>query len=270
MTAQSKTVIKTYFNSGDRPSEAQFADLIDSYQDANSNLQALASAGTGAMGLQLLATVTTAAAQAALGSGVVGRQLFATATTAAAQSAIGGGVVGRQIFECATTAAATSIVGGSSSGITLMAARSPTGVLTDEQTGIPSGVKRIVINFVGLAKGASTEDVLIQIGPSGGVATSGYTAGSWRNGSTASASAGIYVNGSWVALVSIHGSIQLDLVDSSTNTWAWHGDLYGTGSFIAIQAGTVTLSGNLTRILVTGQGGVPANFSAGSWQVSYE
>lgn len=37
MTAQSKTVIKTYFETGDKPSQAQFIDLIDSYQDAGGN-----------------------------------------------------------------------------------------------------------------------------------------------------------------------------------------------------------------------------------------
>ena len=36
MTAQSKTVIKSYFQTGDKPTQAQFEDLIDSYQDASS------------------------------------------------------------------------------------------------------------------------------------------------------------------------------------------------------------------------------------------
>lgn len=35
MTAQSKTVIKSYFQTGDYPTESQFIDLIDSYQDIN-------------------------------------------------------------------------------------------------------------------------------------------------------------------------------------------------------------------------------------------
>lgn len=84
MTAQSKTVIKSYFNTGDRPTEAQFADLVDSYQNANSNLTTLSSASVGAAGLGVLAAVTTAAAQSSLGSGAVGAQIFACATTAAA------------------------------------------------------------------------------------------------------------------------------------------------------------------------------------------
>ncbi len=36
MTAQNKTTIKSYFETGDRPTQGQFADLIDSYLDAGS------------------------------------------------------------------------------------------------------------------------------------------------------------------------------------------------------------------------------------------
>jgi hypothetical protein len=42
MAVQNKTTVKSYFETGDVPTEAQFVDLVDSYQDANSNLSALA------------------------------------------------------------------------------------------------------------------------------------------------------------------------------------------------------------------------------------
>lgn len=42
MTAQNKTTIKSYFETNDIPTESQFADLVDSYQDANSKLSAIA------------------------------------------------------------------------------------------------------------------------------------------------------------------------------------------------------------------------------------
>lgn len=38
MTAQNKTTVKGYFETGDVPTEAQFIDLIDSYQDVNARL----------------------------------------------------------------------------------------------------------------------------------------------------------------------------------------------------------------------------------------
>lgn len=47
MTAQSKTTIKSYFETGDKPTQAQFADLVDSYQDADPALGAFTSAAGG-------------------------------------------------------------------------------------------------------------------------------------------------------------------------------------------------------------------------------
>lgn len=48
MTAQSKTVIKSYFETNDRPTQAEFGDLIDSYQDYSTAVTRLASAVTSA------------------------------------------------------------------------------------------------------------------------------------------------------------------------------------------------------------------------------
>lgn len=47
MTAQTKTVIKSYFETGDRPTQGQFADFVDSYQDADATLGAFTSASGG-------------------------------------------------------------------------------------------------------------------------------------------------------------------------------------------------------------------------------
>jgi hypothetical protein len=132
MTAQNKTTIKSYFETGDRPTQGEFADLVDSYQDAAANLGVLSSAATpGTVGLQLLSCLTSASAASIVGvqtltTGVVGLQILATGTTAAAQQAIGGGVVGRQIYECATTAAVQSIVGAiaATSAVAFAATRS--------------------------------------------------------------------------------------------------------------------------------------------------
>lgn len=63
MTSQSKTTIKSYFQTGDRPTQSQYSDLIDSYQDANSTLLVLASANVGATGLAMLAANTPTSAR---------------------------------------------------------------------------------------------------------------------------------------------------------------------------------------------------------------
>lgn len=44
MTAEPKATIKTYFMTGDRPSQDEFGNLIDSYQDANATLSYIATA----------------------------------------------------------------------------------------------------------------------------------------------------------------------------------------------------------------------------------
>lgn len=62
MTAQSKTTVKSYFITGAKPSQAQFADLIDSYQDANAGLTALTSAVANGFGLLYVISPTEVSA----------------------------------------------------------------------------------------------------------------------------------------------------------------------------------------------------------------
>jgi len=70
MAVQDKDTIKGYFNKGDKPTEAQFVDLIDSYQDKSDVLQALATAAA------------SAAAGELVGSDGAGGLIFTTVTTA--------------------------------------------------------------------------------------------------------------------------------------------------------------------------------------------
>lgn len=93
MTVLSKASCQALFETGDRPTQQDFTDLIDSYQDINSNLTTLSSASLGGFGLVMLATNTTAAAQNLLGvtaPGTVGAQLIAASTTAQALNVLGG------------------------------------------------------------------------------------------------------------------------------------------------------------------------------------
>lgn len=98
MTAQSKTTIKTYFETGDRPTEAQFIDFIDSYQDAATNLGVLTSASLGTAGLSVLAAVTSASARSAIdavnrgGDTMTGKLNIVAGTSAGAGINIGVGV----------------------------------------------------------------------------------------------------------------------------------------------------------------------------------
>lgn len=69
MTSQTKTVIKSYFETNDKPTQAQFADLIDSYQDANTILSTLTSSAAGIQvksGLTMIARSVVASAASLL------------------------------------------------------------------------------------------------------------------------------------------------------------------------------------------------------------
>jgi len=155
-------------------------------------------------------------------------------------------------------------------GLTIMTKRTPGAVTTDQMTGIPAGVKRVVITFINITKGG-TGDFLVQFGPSGGVATSGYVGASFRNGGGATNyTTGIGGNISWAALGAGSGSIQLDLLEAASNTWCYQVVMGSSAASIFHGAGAVVLAGALERILLTDLGGAPGNFSSGSWNVSYE
>lgn len=101
------TVSATSFNSvalTNNGSAAKFLNEAGVYVEVSA-----ANINAGAFGRQMLATATTAAAQAALGATAVGIQLLQAATTTAATNALGGGTVGVQIFQAVTTAAVQSL-----------------------------------------------------------------------------------------------------------------------------------------------------------------
>lgn len=123
MAIVNRSTAKTYFNTGDKPTESEFSDFIDSaiFQEDFSNFgKSLVSAqtatsvrnilGSGTIGDILFRDTTQVSAQNNIGGGTVGKNVFTATTTASAQQNIGGGTVGRQIFEATTTASATNIV----------------------------------------------------------------------------------------------------------------------------------------------------------------
>lgn len=95
MAIVSRTSAKAYFETGDKPTQSQFGDFIDSalfYED------------TSDFGRSLVSASSAISARSLLGGGNVGSNLFTVITTASGQTQLGGGIVGRQIFEAITTA----------------------------------------------------------------------------------------------------------------------------------------------------------------------
>lgn len=87
MTARDKSTIKTFFETGDKPTQIQFGDLIDSYQNAHTAIAAITSAvDQGGSGVVNIVSPTSVQLQT---TGTVGLSILSAVTQASAQQAIG-------------------------------------------------------------------------------------------------------------------------------------------------------------------------------------
>lgn len=137
-------------------------------------------------------------------------------------------------------------------------------------TGIPSGTKRISINFNGVSTNG-TSLFLVQIGDAGGVEATGYLS-TCQQGSTATGStAGFVVRQAQPAAGSYSGTIVLSKENSTNFSWVSFGIIsrvdsaYDTG----VSSGGKSLSAELDRVRITTVGGADT-FDAGEINISYE
>ena len=140
-------------------------------------------------------------------------------------------------------------------------------------TSIPSGVRRITMMLSGVST-SGTNNLMIQIGDSGGLETSGYL-GSASTITTATPATGNFTSGfgctaTTIAGMIIHGQAILTLMNSSTNTWAcsFIGG-HSNAATISFGAGVKSTSAELDRISITTVGGTDT-FDAGAINISYE
>lgn len=136
-------------------------------------------------------------------------------------------------------------------------------------TGIPATAKRVTMNFAGISTNTGTTDnFLIQIGPVGGVATTGYVGGAFTTGGNNTSTSGMQ----WLTngpARNATGQAIFTLQNSSTNLWVGTFNSVDTnGPEFAYGATTVTLSGALERIRITTTGG--SSFDAGTLNITYE
>lgn len=148
------------------------------------------------------------------------------------------------------------------SGSTLMTPTTVSGTSVPF-TSIPSGVKRITVGFEGLSTNGGNYYIL-QIGPSGGVETTGYVS----QASGGSATNGFILNSSNSANVH-YGAWVLTIIDPSTNTWVCHGAA-GTGVASFAMTGSKSLAGVLSQLRVTTNGGTDTFDGSGKINVLYE
>ncbi len=124
-------------------------------------------------------------------------------------------------------------------------------------TGIPAGVTKVDILMEGVSTDGTSE-LLLRIGPSGGVETSGYTSKSVRcvnTGTDTNTTAFIFTYGT-AAGDTRDGILQLRLSDATNNTWISSGVHSDNGSTsINTSAGAKSLGGALTQIQLLNSGG---------------
>jgi hypothetical protein len=141
-------------------------------------------------------------------------------------------------------------------------------------TGIPSWVKRITVMFSGVSLSASAIPI-IQIGTSGGIQATGYTAAAGVTVSTTNVGVTAQTIGFPIAhngdnTFIFSGSSILSLLDSSTGIWVSSSVFCLSGGATAIEycAGTKTLSGTLDRVRITSTSA--DTFDAGKINILYE
>jgi hypothetical protein len=152
----------------------------------------------------------------------------------------------------------------SGTGITMGTPVASTSGTSIDFTGIPSTAKRITVMLNGVSTNG-TSPTLLQLGDSGGVETSGYLGSD--NGSNFSA--GFIFGGATAANVR-YGTLVLNLVNSSTNTWSCFGVIGRSDAATVDQVGGIkATSATLDRVRLTTVNGTDA-FDAGEVNISWE
>jgi hypothetical protein len=155
--------------------------------------------------------------------------------------------------------------------LTLATAQNTTSGTSIDFTAIPSWVRRITVLLSGVSLSGSS-NLLIQLGDSGGIETTGYAGSSVVAGNAvASAGAlfttGIGVMGNFASNI-IHGVVVIHLAGS--NLWVAGGSYgYENAAFSGSTGGSKTLSGTLDRVRLTTVNGTDT-FDAGSVNIMYE
>jgi hypothetical protein len=163
------------------------------------------------------------------------------------------------------------VVSGINSAITAATAQASTSGTSIDFTSIPSWVRRVTVMLNSISTNGSSIPQ-IQLGTSGGVTTSGYTAyAAGINGGTAqtSSTSGHIINNGSAAANTYSGNVVFNLING--NNWIGTGMVLNTGATGAMgySASTVGLGGTLDRVRITTVGGTDT-FDAGSINILYE
>lgn len=166
---------------------------------------------------------------------------------------------------------------GSSSGVitlgdTLVAgtAQNTTSGTSFDFTSIPSWVKKITITLSAVSL-SGTDNILIQIGDSGGIETTSYVSGSnTTNGSTSAVQTVSSTSGFVIQIgnASHEATGTMTLVNVTGNSWVSSHAGYRSTSLATHGGGRKTLSATLDRVRLTRDG--TDTFDAGTVNILYE
>jgi len=156
------------------------------------------------------------------------------------------------------------------SGLTLGTPVASTSGTAITFTGIPAGTKLIIVNFSGVSTNGTVQ-LLVQIGDSGGIETSNYSAVSTKfiNATNSITRSNGFCINNVLAANTVHGTMTLVLENAAAFRWtSTHSvaiDIVGEST--AFGAGTKALSAELTQVRIT-MDGVEA-FDAGEINIAY-
>jgi hypothetical protein len=173
-------------------------------------------------------------------TGLLGDQ--ATATWEA-----GSGTTESLVSPAKVKAAITSIA-----GVTWVSPVATTSGTSVDFSSIPSGVTTIYVGFNGVSLSGSTNNLLVQLGNSGGVETTGYVSSGEWSGNAVQSTSGFIIR----VLSSgrnVSGVLLFTRMDASANTWVTSGSL-AVGTAISTVGGVKSLSSELTSVRLTTTG----------------
>jgi len=163
----------------------------------------------------------------------------------------------------------TGLLNGRLTSMTSQASTSGTSI---DFTGIPSWAKRITVMYNGVGTNG-TSKVLVQIGDSGGIETSGYlgsVAFADSNEVATNLSSGFISDNSTNAAGVRHGVIIISQVDAAAFSYACFGNIGRSDlAAVSVVGGSKALSAVLDRVRITTVGGTET-FDAGTINVLYE
>lgn len=138
---------------------------------------------------------------------------------------------------------------------------------------VPSGVRRITMNLVGVST-SGTSNWIIQLGDAGGIENSGYlgaaTTIASATPSTARFTTGYGLTNAIAAASVAHGTITLTLENSSSFTWVLTSTLsLSNADTTHLSSGSKSLSQELNQIQITTSGGADT-FDAGEINITFE